>query len=260
MKFFKNTLSIVALLAIGSMSAKSLKRTYAPSGPISQPMPKPLPQIPSKTPAPAPIVTRKITKADLLKDIENTQSSIKHLNDKFTLGFIESVKSSALSDQEKKELLNSGSNMLRFLSRNIEDNSKKINAALAQIGKKPEQTQQEAELNIPEFFESISAVKEEITNKDYIQKMVNKAIEESPKTINMINWKKPLFSGTNLLKVGGIITSAKTNILDDKKLEVNKSQLDNLTTFVKQDKQLDADIRNAIEKNISDTKAAIGNI
>ena len=42
MKNFKNTLAIVALLAIGSASAKSLRRpTYDPSGAISQPVAQP---------------------------------------------------------------------------------------------------------------------------------------------------------------------------------------------------------------------------
>jgi hypothetical protein len=104
MKFLKNTLAIVTLLAIVSVDAKHMGKAKT-------------------TPAPAPIKTSESPAQKHLEHNINThQNFITTHDNKFTQDFIKSVQSSKISNQAKRDLLEMAADSQSTLITNCRQN------------------------------------------------------------------------------------------------------------------------------------------
>jgi len=122
MKNFKNMLVIVALFAIGSVSAKRMatKTVTPPTKPVITPAPAQ--EIVPVSPKPISIKS----KNQLLNDLRTMQSSNMTTNNQFTDNFIKSVMSSSMSDEDKMELLESAAIMQQKSAKNNAENYNKL--------------------------------------------------------------------------------------------------------------------------------------
>jgi hypothetical protein len=114
MKFLKNTLSIVALFAIGSVSARTattIRTKPSNVGGISAPMQKQL----------------GIKKDQLSKKISNAEKNIIDNNNQFTQDFIRDILGSGLSQDDKDELLEKAAVFQRNLKSNAKNNEDMLN-------------------------------------------------------------------------------------------------------------------------------------
>jgi hypothetical protein len=112
MKFLKSTVAIVALLAIGSVSAKQVKRTTS-AGKISTPI---------STPAKPTEVSETIS-SRVYQQISDHISAISAANDRFTQNFMATIKSANISQKEKNTLIRAAEDMYATLMENCTEHS-----------------------------------------------------------------------------------------------------------------------------------------